>query len=206
MIGFQWCSLERGVFRLSSHSLIRNPAQKHINLPQGIAGGFNVKVEATPFPPPRPIRRPLPCRRCERSHRPQAHRLKLHRRQWRRPTRHLLCRGQWKPEPQIPPPATAMVMGTVQAYTLNGNGNGNGMPFQPMSTRPTPADSIQCARRARRANRACLRPSRLSRPSPPSRPSHTLTPPGDRAGRHPGAVGRPLGKLAGDFADGNRAV
>jgi len=114
--------------RLSSNSLIRNPAQKSIAVPEDIAGPFSgqgegVSISATQakpspatVPPMRKIT-PAPSAPAQTSPPPVA------------PPPPAFVARSIKPEPQQVPPATRNVN--------NGNGNGNGAPLQSTPIIPT---------------------------------------------------------------------
>ena len=117
--------------RLNSSSLIRNPAQKHINLPEDIAGPFSGNgdgisisaAQAKPAPasvPPMRKVTPAASTPVKASPPPVAP-----------PPPAFVVSRAIKPEPQAPPP--------VSNGNGNGNrnGNGNGVPFQPVSIIPT---------------------------------------------------------------------
>jgi predicted regulator of Ras-like GTPase activity (Roadblock/LC7/MglB family) len=113
--------------RLSSNSLIRNPAQKSVEVPEDITGPFSgnregVTLSAAPAKPPpasTPPRRmttPASSTPAKTSLPPVAP-----------PPPAFVVSRSIKPEPQVPVPPPAR----------NGNGNGNGVPLQSIPIIPT---------------------------------------------------------------------
>lgn len=110
--------LSKVLARLSFNSLVRNPAQKHLEVPAEITGPFNGRGEGVsiskttvkPTPPPAPpVRMTTPAPRIPAKTAPPV-----------APPPPAFVPRAIKPEPPAPTPAR------------NGNGNDNGLPVQPI--------------------------------------------------------------------------
>lgn len=190
--------LSKVLARLSSHSLIRNPSQKHIEVPADISGPFSgrgegVSISKTPVKPPPSAAPPLrmnaaaPRTPAKTAPPPVA------------PPPPAFVPRAIKPEPAAPPPAR------------NGNGNGNSLPAQPiipgipLPPAPVPPLAPKPASLTPRLESLTPRPVPLApRPAPLTPRPAPLTPKPAASAPESAAILAPLAALSENWPEALR--